>query len=182
MATPIHDLIASVERARASLVGAVAPLTDRQGAYKPSPDEWSIAEVLEHLYLAELGGITKIWAALNAVRSGERWTGPLPNRGMSIEDVIANTWKPQEAAPPVATPHLGGPLTAWISAHRSLQPVLRDLAMQLQGTDLEAIVFPHFLSGPLDARQRIEFIRYHIERHHQQVNRVRASAAFPDAS
>jgi hypothetical protein len=40
-------------------------------------------------------------------------------------------------------------------------------------------VYPHFLSGPLDARQRLEFLRFHIERHTAQVWRVRSSHGFP---
>jgi hypothetical protein len=175
----VGQLVRAVEQARSTLLEAVADLRDDQGAFKASPDEWSIAEILEHLFLAELGGITKIWDALNDLRAGRQWSGELPNAGKSIEEVVAATWKPKETAPPVATPHLGGPLAAWTSAQRSLTGSLHDLGRQLDNQRLDAIVFPHFLSGPLDARQRLEFLRFHIERHQQQVGRVRSHPSFP---
>ena len=140
--------------------------------FKPSAQDWSIAEILEHLFHAELGGITKVWAALDELRSGKRWSGDLPNRGKHIDEVIAATWRPKETAPPPAMPHWGGPLAAWTSSQRCLTHLLRDLATQLKGQGLDEIVFPHFLSGPLDARQRLEFLRFHMERHAEQVRRV----------
>ena len=179
MASDVDDLVLSVERARSALLESVVGLRDDQGAFKPSANEWSIAEILEHLFLAELGGITKVWAAVDDLRSVKRWSGELPNRGKRIEEIIAATWQPKETAPPVATPHFGGPLAAWISSQRCLTPLLRDLATQLEGQRLDAIVFPHFLSGPLDARQRLEFLRFHIERHGEQVRHVRSHPSFP---
>lgn len=175
----VGGLIDSVERARAAVIAAVSGLSPAQAAFKPSPDEWSIVENLEHLYLAEISGIAKIWSAAQQVRTGTVWEGPRPNHGQSIEAVVAATWKPREVAPPIATPHMGGPLDAWVSSLRSLRSVLADLGRALEGLDLEAIVFPHFLSGPLDGRQRLEFLRYHLERHLEQIRRLQSAAAFP---
>jgi hypothetical protein len=61
------------------------------------------------------------------------------------------------------------------AALRTLRPLLSDLAAQLEGQKLDDIVFPHALSGPLDARQRLQFLRFHIDRHLGQLQRVRAS-------
>jgi hypothetical protein len=136
-------------------------------------------ENVEHLYLAEISGLTKIWAATRQVRAGGAWLDERPNHGKSIEDVIATTWKPKEVAPGIATPHIGGPLEAWISSLASLRSVLADLARELDGLDLEAIVFPHYLSGPLDGRQRLEFLRFHMERHIEQIRRIQSHPAYP---
>ena len=92
---------------------------------------------------------------------------------------MAATWKPKEVAPGIATPHIGGPLEAWISSLRSLRTVLADLAQELDGLDLEAIVFPHYLSGPLDGRQRLEFLRFHMVRHIAQIRRLQSHPMFP---
>jgi hypothetical protein len=175
------QLVADVEAARLALLDTIAPLTTTQGAFKPAPDEWSVAEVVEHLFLAEMGVITKIWTALEETRAGKTWTGDLPNAGLSIEQVVKRTWKEKEIAPPAATPHFGGPLFAWATAVRSLPPLLAALSVELENEQLERIVYPHFLSGPLDARQRLEFVRFHIERHHLQVRRITSHPGFPVA-
>lgn len=175
----VHELVGSVERARSALIDHVRHLRSDQGSFKPSPAEWSIAENIEHLYLAEISGLTKIWAATCQVRDGIAWPGERPNHGKSIESVVATTWKSKEVAPGIATPHIFGPLQVWISSLRSLRSVLADLASELDGVDLEAIVFPHYLSGPLDGRQRLEFLRFHVERHLEQIRRVQSHPAFP---
>ena len=175
----LHQLVDSVERARDSIVNAVKDLRPDQATFKSSPDAWSITENVEHLYLAEVSGVTKIWAAADQVHAGVRWTDARPNHGQSIEDVVERTWKSKEIAPPIATPHIGGPLGVWVSCLQSLRPVLSDLAKELETVDLEAIVYPHYLSGPLDGRQRLEFLRYHMERHLAQIQRVKAHPQFP---
>jgi hypothetical protein len=179
MLSEVRQLVDSTERSRAALLELVSGFRGDQAAFRPADGEWSVTEILEHLYLAELSGVTKIWAALEDWRGGHRWDGPLPHRGKTIEEVVSATWQPREVAPPIATPHVGGPLAAWISGLRSLRPVLQDLAAALEGVPLEEVVFPHYLSGPLDARQRLAFLRFHIGRHRAQIERVRAGAGFP---
>ena len=178
MSNEVVQLVESVERARTELLEVAAGFSIAEGAFRPTDGGWSIAEIVEHLYRAELSGVTKIWAALEQRRAGQMWDGELPNRGKKIEHIIAATWRPREVAPPVATPSIGGPLTAWISNLRSLRAVLHDLATELETVNLEELVFPHFLSGPLDARQRLEFLRFHLERHRDQIERVRSHRDF----
>ena len=175
----VSELIDGVERARAELLAAASALTEVQAAWRPAEGQWSAIDVLEHLYLAELSGIAKIAAALDTFRSGHQWTDARPNQGKHIDAIVAATWKPRETAPPIATPHIGGPLCFWLSATRSLRPVLADLGATLAGVTLEDVVYPHFLCGPLDARQRLEFLRFHIDRHVAQIARIRDSAGFP---
>ena len=172
MSREVNDLVASVEKARSAVLESVGDLTEAQGAFKPSENEWSITEAMEHLYLAELAGITKVWSALEEVRAGKPWTDELPNSGKTIDQVVAETWKPKEVAPQIATPFMGGPLRSWCSAFRSLKQVLADLVAELDGESLNEIVFSHVLSGPLDARQRLDFLRFHMERHLSQIERI----------
>lgn len=175
----VHRLVQRVEAARAMVVASVHGWSTAQGAWKPAPDAWSAQQVIEHLFLAEVGGITKIWAAADEVRAGKAWTGELPHRGKPIEQVVEETWGGTVTAPQVATPFLGGTLDAWVAALRTLTPMLAALGARLEGVDLETVVFPHALSGPLDARQRLEFLRFHMDRHRAQIGRIRESAGFP---
>lgn len=180
--TEVQRLVDLVDRERASLLDLVEPLDESQASFRPTLAQWNVNEVLEHLYLAEIGGIAKIWSALLDARTGRPWQGALPHKGRTIEDVIDRTWKAREVAPPVAMPHIGGPKAVWVSAMRSLSAPLRDLAAQLTDEELDHVVFPHHLSGPLDARQRLEFLRFHMERHSAQIHRIRTHADFPLSS
>lgn len=170
----IDELFSSIAAARRDLLAATSGLTNAQGAFRPSPDVWTVAENVEHLVLAEMSGATKICQAADDARAGRLWTGDNPNAGLSIEEIVARTWKPREAAPPIATPHMGGTLRYWESALAACEPMLAAVRAALEGLDLRTVIFPHFLCGPLDAVQRLEFLRFHIERHRAQIERLRA--------
>jgi hypothetical protein len=175
----LRKLVREVERARQSVIGTVQHLSSQQAAFKPSDGGWSVVEVVEHLCLAEMSGLAKIWLAAYTVRSGHSRTTPNPNGGKSIEQLVADTWKLREVAPPIATPHIGGPLTCWIEAFRSLTQMLAAVQSQLDGLTPTDVVFPHYLSGPMDAVQRLTFLRYHMERHLAQIQGVMSDPAFP---
>ena len=81
-------------------------------------------------------------------------------------------------APPNATPQADGPLAYWTTCLECCQPVLERLGTALDGLDLAEVIFPHFLSGPLDARQRLEFLRWHLDHHRRQIEEIRATPAF----
>jgi hypothetical protein len=174
------DLIDRVAGERSRLIDLVKDLSPEQAGYKPDPQTWSVNEKLEHLVLAEVSGVSKIWSAADGVRAGRPvWVGEHTNCGFSIEEVIARTWKPKEIAPPIATPHIGGPLSYWLEYLLLSQQLLERLEPALTGLDMESVLFPHFISGPLDAGQRIDFLRFHIKRHRLQIEEMLTLVSFP---
>lgn len=176
----VEKLIAETKAARQRVLDAVQNLSAAQGAFKPFPERWSVAEILEHLVLAEHLGINFIWRAADALkREGSSEEEASSNQGLAIEQVIEKTWKPKEKAPERATPRLGGPVQYWVASLAACQPVLERLGAALEAQNLSAIIYPHFLSGPLDAQQRLEFLRFHLERHLQQIEAVKGDPGFP---
>ena len=72
--------------------------------------------------------------------------------------------------PPVAGPRMGGPLSFWIATLENCTGLLKQLVKKLEGLPLEKIIQPHPISGPMDVRQRFQFLRFHIDRHKKQVD------------
>ncbi len=176
----VRTLIGAVALARAAAIHQVRDLAPQQAAFQPSADEWSIVQIIEHLVLAEVSGVSKIWQAAEAARSHPPSAAEgNVNENLSIEEIVTRTWKPDEIAPPIATPHIGGPLAYWIVYFETCQPILEALHPVLSGLDLDTVIFPHFLCGPLNARQRLEFLRFHIERHIGQIARVKSAPGYP---
>jgi hypothetical protein len=176
------SLIRQAADERSRLIQLVAGLSDVQSNYRPNDQTWSANQYLEHLVLAEMSGVSKIWSAAEGVRKGKPiWLGEHTNRGLSIEEVIARTWKPKELAPPLVAPRFGGPASYWVENFRSSQQLLERLEPVLEGLPIESVIFPHFLSGPLDAGQRIDFLRFHMVRHREQIENILAHADFPVA-
>ena len=176
----IAQLIAAATAARTRLLDRIRDLSAAQGAFKPDPAEWSIAENVEHLVLAEQGSINRVWAAAEGVRHGQRvWSGEPVHRGKSIEEIVAETWASRQQAPDIATPRRRGPLAYWIVAIQCNQPLLEALPPALAGLDPAEVITPHPISGPWDARQWLAFVRFHLDLHRQQIEAVTRAPGFP---
>jgi hypothetical protein len=181
--TEVDALVASVELARNEYLSLVKGLSPEQAGFRADGGAWSIAEITEHLVHAELGGINLIWRAADGVARGTPvWSGETPHRGLGIEAVIQRTWRERESAPDSALPRVGGPLAYWVAALRSCSPVLAALTAPLRAVVLEDTIYPHAISGPLDARQRLEFLAFHLRRHAGQVAAIMRHANFPQAA
>jgi hypothetical protein len=183
-------LITQVRVARRHVLLTVTALGVQQERFKPGADEWSIANVVEHLVLAEQAGIHRLWQAAAGLRCGqEAWNGTVPHRMLSIEEVVEQTWKvtstgpisvrTAEKAPEAATPRSDGPLADWATCLEACQPVLEQLGEVLSGLDLAQVIVPHVTSGPLDARQRLQFLHWHLDHHRQQIEDIKACPGFP---
>jgi hypothetical protein len=171
-----------VENARTDFLNSIRDLNDIQGSFKPARNIWSAAEITEHLFHAELGGISGMWKAIYGVKTNSlAWSGEHTNKDLSIEEIVEKTWRPKEDVPEGAGPHLLGPLSFWKSAFESCQLILQRLTDELLHHRLDSIIYPHPISGPLDARQRYEFLRFHINRHKNQVESLKHHPEFPKA-
>jgi hypothetical protein len=178
--TEVDGLVGEVERARGEYLSLLEGLSAEQAGFKVDDAAWSIAEITEHLVHAEQGGINLIWRAADArARGAPVWSGESPNRGLSIEEVVQRTWREREASPDSALPRVGGPLDYWVAVLRSCSSLLAELKLPLRAVALEDTIYPHAISGPLDARQRLEFLAFHLQRHRKQVAAIMSHPAFP---
>ena len=172
----LREMIHQVENTRINFIAACSGLTLEESTYKESADTWSIANIAEHIVRAEWGGINGIWQAIEGFRNGKPlWTGQNPNHGLSIEDVVERTWLPIQPAPEVARPQWGGPIEFWLICLGNCKITLAATEKQMEGLDPEEVIYPHPISGPLNVKQRMEFLRFHMERHIQQIERVKQS-------
>ena len=176
----LNLLIHRVARARQHFIKSASGLTSEQAHFKASDDEWSITDNVEHLVWAEQGGIHGMWKVLEAIKSNKPiWTGDPIHRGLSIEEIVEKTWQPKEKAPEVAKPTWGGSIEFWIISLNNCQPLLEGLGHALEGFDLENVIHPHPISGPLDIVQRLQFLRFHLDRHRAQIENIKSHPDFP---
>ena len=176
------SLLNSVALARQQFIQAASGLTYQQTQFKPSSEEWSVVENVEHMVWAEMGGINGIWKTLEGIRNNKpTWTGKAVHHGLTIETIIQRTWKEKEQVPESAKPRWGGPVEYWIAALANCQNLLDELAKKLEGCDLEQVIYPHIISGPLNVIQRMEFLRFHLNRHESQVENIKGHPDFPSS-
>jgi hypothetical protein len=173
-------LISEAAQARQRVLELAASFSPAQGIFRPGPEAWSAAEVLEHLVIAEQGSINRLWLAAERLHRGQpAFEGEHVLRGLTLEEAVERTWAPQEQAPDFSRPRLRGPLAYWTAALTCNQPLLDRLAPVLAGLDLAQVITPHPISGPLDARQWLGFLRFHLDRHRGQIQAIAQAPGFP---
>jgi len=166
----IQKLVQEVSTARKRYLNQIVDISEAHAQWKPDPDLWNITEVTEHLFWAEQGGIIGMWKTLHAIREGTiACTYDSNHKDMSIEQIIAITWQSKEKVPDIAAPRFGGPFSFWKFSLHSLQEVLDAFGQDLRLEELRMQAQPHPISGALDFHQRFEFLRFHIDRHREQV-------------
>ena len=177
----MENLINQVEHARQKFIDEASGLTWQQACFKPSPESWCITKNTEHLVWTEQGGINGIWKAIEGIKNNKPvWTGEAIHHGLSIEQIIEKTWQPKEQVPEIAKPRWGGPIDFWLNSLKGCQSLLCALNKAMNGMNPEQIIYPHIISGPLNVYQRMEFLRFHLERHQMQIENIKGHADFPE--
>lgn len=169
----IKELLNHIALSRQQYIHTLTEVNEQQAQWKPTPQTWNAVEITEHLFWAEQGGILGMWKTLLGIREGSiSYEQSSLNDGLSIEEIIQRTWQQKEIVPPVAAPRLGGPLSFWLSALGGLQPILETFGQVLTDADLAQKAHPHPISGSMTFGQRLAFLRFHIDRHRLQAERL----------
>ena len=176
----LHLLIHQVKQARQEFIAEATGLSSAQASFKSSEAIWSVVDNAEHMVWAEMGGINGIWKTLEAIKNNKPiWAGEAIHHGLSIEVIVEKTWQPKEIVPEIAKPRWGGPVEYWLASLQNCQILLEALGEALMGYDPEKIIYPHIISGPLNVVQRMEFLRFHLNRHQKQIERIKTHPDFP---
>ena len=154
------------ERLRAAVDSIPRPRRD----VKPSPDRWSVAEVLEHLSIVE----TRIERVFSKRLAEARVAGLGPERASSpvvgtidMDRVLDRTRRitATEAALPTGKLDAGA---AWAAAERA-RDTLCNAVRDADGLALSDVIHPHPVLGPINLYQWIAFVGGHEARHAAQV-------------
>jgi hypothetical protein len=168
-----HDL----EAARADVLGEVAGLSQRQIEWRPGPQEWSIAEILHHLLLAEVA-TGKLTSKLLKEEGGT--AGPYP-AGLPAFAPLP-PWPPgPREAPAVVRPEGGHPAAGLLQDLAATRARSHQSMERLATVDPRALTWRHFALGDLDLGQWWMLQARHDRDHLQQLRRLKQSPGFPRA-
>jgi uncharacterized damage-inducible protein DinB len=161
---------------RNGVVEATKGLSDAQWKFKPGPDRWSIAEIVEHLALVENFLLENVRPQLASS------TAVAPDRDLKQVDANILAKIPDRStkfqAPPPIVPT--GRWTPQVALDRFLASRQQTVAFLKSDADLRGHVVTHPVAGPMDGYQWILSIAAHSERHTKQILEVKADSGFPE--
>lgn len=165
-----------LEKTKQAVLDATAGLSEAQWNFKPAPDKWSVAEVIEHIAAAEdfLMGMV----ASQVMKAPPR---PAGDDVKSIDEMVIakvpdRTHKAQAPEPLKPTNRFGSPqasLKHFTDARAQTENFLKT------HDDLRAHAIDSPMGQKLDGYEWLLFVAGHSERHAKQINEVKADPNFP---
>ena len=160
---------------RNSLIDAVKGLSDSQWTFKPVPDRWSAAEVVERLTVLEDLFVHDLWAQLMDAPTGRPDTDVRKLDASVLARAPDRTTKAQ--APANLVP--AGRWTPQESLERFVADRQETANFLASGKNLRLHVLTHPALGPLDAYEWVLAVAAHTERHTKQILELKADPHFP---
>jgi len=165
-----------LESTRQAVLDATAGLSEAQWRFKPGPDRWSVAEVVEHIAAAE--------DFLMAMVTNQVMKGPARPAGddvKAIDDMVVakipdRSKKAQAPDPIKPTNRYGSPqasLKHFTDARAQTEAFLKT------HDDLREHAIDSPMGKKLDGYEWVLFVAGHSERHTKQINEVKADPNFP---
>jgi hypothetical protein len=153
----VPALVELIEEQRARLLALLNGVSEEQAAFRPAPDQWSIADVLRHVISAE-EGVARI------VESLARGAAPEGRREMGSQ-----------------IPDEGQPLATLIERLRAARAGLLARVRGWPASPDLAATFDHPLFGPLNCKGWLAFQRLHDADHIGQLEGIKAAPGYPGA-
>jgi hypothetical protein len=163
------------------VVGATKGLSPAQWNFKPAPDRWSIAEIVEHMVLAQELILGPIHEQLSKAPA------PSEPNTKAVDDAVINLVPDRTAK--FQAPDVLQPTGRWKPAV-SMERLLKNYA-QLKATletpdlrehAIEALPLKAVSKGAYDSMDGYQWVlaaAAHTERHTKQILEVRAAPSFP---
>lgn len=160
------DLIKLLQTSEAALLEKIQ-VNEDLFLFKPTPETWSMAELVEHLIITDT-------SLLNAIlKKGERLYTEMPPTfpNEKLRRAIGNR-NNKITAPSYLIPQgiFKNKETA-IAAFRANRAKIEDFIMTTE-LPLAKIAFPHFVLGLIDGKGWVTFMAGHCERHSEQIGEL----------
>lgn len=175
----VAEIYASLDDTRRKLYERLKNLSDAQLSRRPTPEAWSITEIVEHLSITERGLLQLFQMMLTKLEGAG---AQLPADGLSTGDgrlpapvslaEFAEQSKQKFQAPEQIRPSGRVPLDASLASLRETREALEGLRLRLERVDARPARYPHPAFGALDLYQWLLFVGAHEDRHLRQIENI----------
>ena len=144
----------------------VAPIDADRFNRRPAENEWSIGEILHHLYLVEDRVIKELEKALAGEPQKAGWRSRIIPSSIVASRLVKV--KAPKAVVPNNAPEKGIAITNFEGARQRL----KELCAKEGKQRLRQIAIKHPIFGKIDGTAAVSFVSYHELRHFKQIQEV----------
>jgi uncharacterized damage-inducible protein DinB len=174
----IADILAANEQAQERFIAVVSNLTEAQANFRPDENQWTIAEIVEHVSIVNDGLLRLTHKLLKEADSAPRPPKADLNLGHTTLDENGQQ-QGQFQAPDRVRPQGGARIEDSLAKMRASLAGLAEIQSRLEAVDLSEQMVPHPFLGPINAYQWMVLLGEHLDRHRGQIERVKAASGFP---
>lgn len=166
----LAEIIESIQAARVALESFVQSVPETLSQQRPAPEQWSIADNLEHLALIEDGCGRMISNIVKQVRAegAPAETDSSSMLGCLDQYDIPNATR-KVAAPERVQPTSNVPVQVSMASLRQARTRLLQAVQDASGLDLSRGSVPHPVFGPFNGYQWLLLLGQHERRHLRQM-------------
>jgi hypothetical protein len=165
-----------LEKTRAGVLQATKGLSDAQWNFKPAPDRWSVAEIIEHIAAAEDFLMDNVRDKVMKAPARTEADDVKALDEMVLQKIPDRTTKAQAPEPLKPTNRFGSPKD---SLKHFRDSRTETIAFLKKTDDLRQHATDSPLGKKLDGYEWVLFVAAHSERHTQQIEEVKADPNFP---
>ena len=169
---------------RDALLESVTGLSAAQWEFKPAPDRWSIAEVLEHIILVETAILHNVRATIEAPLAPPEWEPSRTDDFIVTQVPMRTRYADRQGPPKFTAPPQLCPTGRW-STTEAVAIFLdrREQNLQMLNPGLvRGRVISHPALGPWDGYQWLLAAGSHCSRHTAQIREVKEEPDFPSTT
>jgi uncharacterized damage-inducible protein DinB len=175
----ISDILAANEQAQERFTAAVSNLTEAQADFRPDENQWTIAEIVEHVSIIDNNVLRLAHKLLKEAESAPKPPKPDLNLGHTSLDENGRQHPGSFPAPDRVRPQGGVRVDDSLAKMRVALAGFAEIQSRLEAVDLSEQMFPHPFIGPISLYQWMVLLGEHEDRHRGQIERLKASAGFP---
>lgn len=177
----VQEIVTEIEAARQSLYDAVATLNQTQMDFKPTPERWSISEVLSHLNKVERG-LPKLYSMMLQKLAAAGWQPETAGSMLdSLDHAQLDVATQKFQAPERVLPQTGLAKAEILAALQQSRQAIVDAVAPAGDYDLSGVTWPHPALGDINFYQWILFVGKHEQRHLGQIEEIKKAEGFPTA-
>ena len=174
----LADILSANEQAQERFIAAVSNTTEAQANFRHHENQWTIAEIVEHVSIVNDGFLRLTHKLLKEAESAPKPPKTDLNLGHTSLDENGQQREPFQA-PERVRPKGGVSIEDSLAKMRVALAGFADIQPRLEAVDLSDQVFPHPALGPFNAYQWMILLGEHEDRHRAQIERVKAASGFP---
>ncbi len=174
----IRKTFDTLDRQTTSLLDRLNAFDAAQLEYRTEPGTWSILDVAHHLMLVEAGVVA---TAKSGKVKGRKKRLRQRFGHLAVKTVLKlgiRVKAPSELVEPREDISFPEVKEKWLQARSELKEIVAVASAPERGQPL----FHHFVAGPLDYRDGVEFVLLHFDHHMRQISRIEKDAAFPGST